>query len=112
MNDDLDRALADEPGIDPSPVFVRSVMAAVEREAAAPPPPIPFPWLRALPGAGAALALAIVAVLSPALAQPVDLSAAIDACVRAAAAPAVMWTAIGLLVSAASVAAATVHVDR
>jgi hypothetical protein len=106
---DLDRALADEPGIDPSPVFVRSVMAAVEREAAA-PPPIPFPWLRALLGAGAALA--VVVAFPPALARPAELSAAIDTVARAAAAPAVMWTAIGLLASAASVAVATVRVDR
>jgi hypothetical protein len=47
--DELDRVLSREPGIIPSSGFVRSVMAAVRSEAAA-PPPIPFPWKRALPG--------------------------------------------------------------
>ena len=47
--DELDRVLSREADIIPSSGFVRSVMAAVQSEAAA-PPPIPFPWKRALPG--------------------------------------------------------------
>jgi hypothetical protein len=47
--DELDHVLSREAEIIPSSGFVRSVMAAVRSEAAA-PPPIPFPWKRALPG--------------------------------------------------------------
>ncbi|HET9131827.1 MAG TPA: hypothetical protein VFO86_12810 [Terriglobia bacterium] len=47
--DEFDRVLSREAEIIPSSGFVRSVMAAVQSEAAA-PPPIPFPWKRALPG--------------------------------------------------------------
>jgi hypothetical protein len=47
--DELDRVLSREAEIIPSSGFIRSVMAAVRSEAAA-PPPIPFPWKRALPG--------------------------------------------------------------
>ena len=47
--DELDRILSREAEIVPSSGFVKSVMAAVQSEAAA-PPPIPFPWKRALPG--------------------------------------------------------------
>jgi hypothetical protein len=47
--DELDRVLLRKSEIIPSSGFVRSVMAAVRSEAAA-PPPIPFPWKRALPG--------------------------------------------------------------
>jgi hypothetical protein len=47
--DELDCVLSREAEINPSSGFVRSVMAAVRSEAAA-PPPIPFPWKRALPG--------------------------------------------------------------
>lgn len=52
--DDLDRILAGESRIEPSPGFVPSVMRAVRR-AATEPPPLTFPWLRALPGLLAAL---------------------------------------------------------
>jgi len=47
--DELDRVMSRESEIIPSSGFVRSVMAAIHSEAAA-PPPIPFPWKRALPG--------------------------------------------------------------
>jgi len=56
--DDLDRVLLREVEITPSSGFVRSVMAAVRSEAAA-PPPIPFPWKRALPG----LAVCVFAIV-------------------------------------------------
>ncbi len=46
---DIDRILAVEDEITPSPRFLASVMAAVEREAAT-LPPLEFPWIRALPG--------------------------------------------------------------
>jgi hypothetical protein len=57
--DDLDRILAEEPAILPSPEFTASVMAAVRREGSA-PVPIAFPWRRVLPGlvvSGLALAV-------------------------------------------------------
>lgn len=47
--DEFDRVFLREAEIIPSSGFVKSVMAAVRSEAAA-PPPIPFPWKRALPG--------------------------------------------------------------
>ena len=55
MDDDIDRLLGADDGITPSSGFLRAVMAAVEREAAA-PRPLAFPWLRALPGFAATLA--------------------------------------------------------
>jgi hypothetical protein len=61
MQDDIERILADEEGISPSPNFLASVMAAVEREATA-PKPLAFPWIRALPGFLAAFAALAVAV--------------------------------------------------
>jgi hypothetical protein len=111
MNDDLDRALADEPGIDPSPVFVRSVMAAVEREAAA-PPPIPFPWLRAAPIAVAALGVVMFVVYAALVARPSapPPSAQLADALLQSVTPAVLWVAVSLLVSAASVLA--VRVER
>ncbi len=57
--DELDRILAEETAILPSPEFTASVMAAVRREASA-PVPIAFPWRRVLPGfvvSGLALAV-------------------------------------------------------
>jgi hypothetical protein len=47
--DELDRILASEESITPSPGFAGSVMRAVRVEAEA-PPAIAFPWRRALPG--------------------------------------------------------------
>lgn len=60
MHDDIERMLADEDEITPSPALLTSVMAAVEREAAV-PPPLEFPWLRALPGLLATIAALAVA---------------------------------------------------
>ena len=111
MNDEFDRVLTEEPDIDPSPVFVRSVMAAVERESAG-PPPIAFPWLRAAPIALAALGvLAFIAYsawsgLLGAPPPPVNPSTA------APLQPAAIAIAVGLLVSAASVTIATVQMKR
>jgi hypothetical protein len=49
MNDsDLDRTLAGEEDIVPSPAFTASVMRVVRQEQAS--QPIAFPWTRALPG--------------------------------------------------------------
>jgi hypothetical protein len=58
--DDIERALADDDGIAVSPEFLTSVMAAVQREAAA-PRALEFPWLRALPGLLATIAALAVA---------------------------------------------------
>jgi hypothetical protein len=46
---EIDRILAAEEQLLPSPGFLASVMERVQEEAAA-PPPIPFPWKRAIPG--------------------------------------------------------------
>ena len=65
-NDELERILSEEREIQPSPMFAAKVMAAVQREAAA-PPPIAFPWRRALPGfAGAAAVLGYAIAQTPA----------------------------------------------
>jgi hypothetical protein len=105
MTDDLDRALSSEPEIRPSPAFLRSVMAEVEREAAL-PPPIPFPWLRAMPGIAAAVAVvALVMVNAISTVTGADTPQTV---LRVS--PATMWTLVGLLVSAASMAAAAVRV--
>lgn len=60
MHDDIDRILADEEHVTPSPGFLDSVMKAVEVEAAAPRSSA-FPWLRALPGLLAMVAAFAVA---------------------------------------------------
>ncbi|PZQ32790.1 hypothetical protein [Pseudoxanthomonas japonensis] len=56
--DEIDRLLASDVSVTPTPGFLTSVMRAVERERAA-LPPLAFPWKRALPG-GVALAAALV----------------------------------------------------
>ena len=115
MNDDLDRMLSGSPDIEPSPAFARSVMAAVEREAAA-PPPIAFPWLRVAPMAAAALCIVAIAVY---IAVSGQLSAALpsrapstNAIVHSAATPAAMWALVGLLLAATSLCAAAVRAER
>jgi hypothetical protein len=60
-DDELERILADDATIAPSAEFSSSVMAAVEREAAA-PPALEFPWSRALPGFVATTAALAVAI--------------------------------------------------
>ncbi len=57
-DEEIDRSLAAENPIAPSPGFLASVMAAVRDEAAT-PPPIVFPWVRALPGLVAACAVLV-----------------------------------------------------
>jgi hypothetical protein len=114
MTDDLDHVLSSEPDIRPSRAFLTSVMNAVEREAAA-PPPIPFPWLRAIPLVIVALALAVLVVVN---ARSLDISAlsssgaAADEWLRAVSARQVIWTLVGVLVSAASATAAMLRVER
>ena len=114
MNDDLDRALSNEPEIEPSPALLNAVMNAVKDGADA-PPPIAFPWVRALPIAAALAIVAFTAyrVFSLGMAgSAAPLAPAADALLRGASSPAVIWTAVGLLVSAASVCAASVRVER
>jgi hypothetical protein len=60
-SDDIERILADEEEIAPTPGLLASVMAAVHRESAV-PPPLGFPWIRALPGILATLAACAVAI--------------------------------------------------
>jgi len=111
MNDDLDRVLLDERDVEPSPVFVRSVMAAVERESAG-PPPLPFPWLRAAPLVIAALGIVVVILYTAYIAMSSQSAPPPDALLPSAPAPATIWIAIGLLASAASVAVATFRLER
>ncbi|NOX69636.1 MAG: hypothetical protein GXP15_10650 [Gammaproteobacteria bacterium] len=63
MQNDIDRLLTDEDKVTPSSKFLESVMAAVEREAAA-RRPIEFPWFRALPGIVAMIVALAVAMWS------------------------------------------------
>ncbi|MGE4070869.1 MAG: hypothetical protein AB7E72_06800 [Lysobacterales bacterium] len=58
---DIDRILASEEHISPSPDFLGAVMKAVEREAAF-EKKLQFPWLRALPGL-VAMVVALIAAL-------------------------------------------------
>jgi hypothetical protein len=62
--DDIDRLLASEEMLEPSPGFAVSVMSAVRREAET-LEPIAFPWRRALPGLvfSAAGLVAVLALL-------------------------------------------------
>jgi hypothetical protein len=69
-SDDIERILASEPAISPSPQFLAAVMRAVEQEAAA-RPPLAFPWRRALPGL-IALVVAIAATVHQAAGLLVD----------------------------------------
>ena len=65
MSEDLAPILSQKDEIVPSSGFVRSVMDAVQHEAAI-PSPLPFPWKRALPGlvvAALALILLVVAAI-------------------------------------------------
>jgi len=47
--DDIERLLASDVTLTPSPTFLASVMRAVKRERTA-LPPLAFPWKRAFPG--------------------------------------------------------------
>ncbi|KAF1709378.1 hypothetical protein CSC70_11270 [Pseudoxanthomonas kalamensis DSM 18571] len=74
--EDIDRLLASEDTITPSPGFVASVMDAVERESAT-RPSLAFPWARAWPGL-LALVVALAAVCQQGLGLLRD-PAAVDA---------------------------------
>ncbi|HXZ20382.1 MAG TPA: hypothetical protein VEG63_10560 [Candidatus Acidoferrales bacterium] len=110
-DDDLDRILAEEQEIVPSAGFVRSVMKAVEREAAT-PSAIPFPWKWALPGmAGDILALGWAFVLAVQLlhgsmgvqAGPVATPPVITKLVESVRMTGAGWIALSLVLSLASV---------
>lgn len=60
MQEEIDRILADEDKISPSPRFLESVMEAVGREAAV-ARPLAFPWSRAMPGILAMIAALLAA---------------------------------------------------
>lgn len=73
---DFENALGPaQDAILPSSGFAESVMAAVDREAAA-LSPIPFPWLRALPGL--VVAAVMIAALAAALASTLLTPAAVS----------------------------------
>ncbi len=108
--DDIDKLLANEETITPSPGFLASVMQAVEREAAM-PAPLAFPWKRAWPGF-AALGVALSAAIWHLLGSLGDsavtgmLGEQVEEIVAAAAGPVfpslvltVSMTAVSLLVS-------------
>ena len=92
---EIDQHLASESRLEPSSGFTASVMDAV-REAAVEPPPLPFPWRRFV--AGIALCLGAGGATTFLMLQP-RMSAAIDVPALAAAAPAVIYGAAGLLLS-------------
>jgi hypothetical protein len=113
-NDELDRILVEQEGIQPSSGFAASVMEAVREEAAA-PPPIPFPWKRALPVLVFA-ALALVVVVAVGAVSIVQLSRGevtsqiafslwdfLPASARGSAGASVAWTAAALLAAFVSV---------
>jgi hypothetical protein len=97
-NDDMDRWLSKDPGIVPSSGFVLSVMDAVRSEAST-PPPLRFPWKLALPGFVAAIVI-IGFVLWTGLVQA--LHTAGDSQSTIAVPSAVLWTALALLTTLAS----------
>jgi len=109
MTDELDRILSSGADVRPSPTFLRSVMAAVERQADA-PPPIPFPWRRALPGI--ALAAILVIVEAFALGSAMEVNATTVPLFEDMPTPTAMWIVIGLFVSAATTAVAAVRIER
>jgi hypothetical protein len=92
--DEIERLLAAERTIEPSPDFARGVMAALERERRlAKPGPLPFPWLTAGLASASGLAVALVLARLPAVSaweqrclaalersQPSPLALAIMAC--------------------------------
>lgn len=108
--DEVDRVLSSETGIEPSPGFASRVMHAVRREASA-PPPIPFPWKRALPalmaGALALIAMTVAMVqsagdtASAASAQPGFMSTLADA-VDVANMYGIGWIVLAVLVTLTS----------
>jgi hypothetical protein len=107
-HDEIDRILASEDEIEPSPGFLASVMEAVEREAAA-PPTLTFPWIRLLPGFLAMVVAmtaamwhgigvlsdpAVVAVLDDQIRQFADLATRFG----------LQWIVLGLVITAISIA--------
>jgi hypothetical protein len=109
-DDDIDRILAMNQQIVPSPGFVASVMDEVRHDAAM-PLPIPFPWKRTLPGLSAAgIALASLLVTGVMLFQrpvtsalPAKLLSSISLVIAAGRAIGASWIALALVVSFASV---------
>jgi hypothetical protein len=96
-NDDVDRWLSKDPGLVPSSGFVLSVMDAVRSEAST--PPLRFPWKLALPGLVAAIVI-IGFVLWTGLVQALHTAA--DSQSTIAVPSAVLWTALALLMTLAS----------
>ncbi len=107
---EFDRALAaDHDAIVPSSGFADSVMAAVSHEARA-PVPLVFPWVRALPGLAAAivaLGVLIAAIVTlfrstPGASGSLSISLATMSGPMLRHAPDVLWLALSLAISFAS----------
>jgi len=116
IQDEFDRILSKEDKIIPSSGFTASVMEAVRHEASA-GAPIPFPWLRALPGI-IVVSFMLVAVLVQIIIQLVKGFSApkpllngpgwftpnyLNSILRAPICVAIMWLAVVLFLSLASV---------
>lgn len=102
-SDDIDRILAKQETIVPSPHFLTSVMRAVAQEAAS-PPPLAFPWVRALPGLLATLAAVIGG--STALVDDPDIARTLEEQLGQLAVAAIglelQWVALAVLVTGVS----------
>jgi ABC-type branched-subunit amino acid transport system permease subunit len=108
---EFDRALAaDHDAIVPSSGFADSVMAAVSHETSA-PVPLAFPWVRALPGLVAAivaLGVLIAAIVVLLQSAPARHAAGLSISLQTFSAPMfrqapdVLWLAVSLAISAAS----------
>lgn len=72
MDKNVDRILSSDQDVIPPSDFVRSVMAAVHREAST-PAPISFPWWRVVPGL-AVCGIALTALLVIALFNSIEAS--------------------------------------
>lgn len=110
--DDIDRILASEIGIAPSPVFTASVMRAIERETRT-LPPLAFPWRQALPGWGALVACLVAGSLGIAGNGPVQVLETWLAGLSAKASTLQLhWVALSMLVTAFSLMAVSTFVRR
>lgn len=110
--DDIDRILASEIGIAPSPAFTASVMRAIERETRT-LPPLAFPWRQALPGWVALVACLVAGSVGIAGDGPVQALQTWLAGLSAKASTLQLhWVALSILVTAFSLMTASTFVRR
>lgn len=114
--DDIDKILASETEIAPSPTFLDSVMQAVEREATM-TPPLQYPWVRALPGF-LALLVAFAAVVGQGisiLSDPATVATTHELLRQVsalAAAIGLQWIVLAIVLSVSSIALSSRWVDN